>query len=69
MSAVETYAVDEQLDQARRAWAEKQSAENELSRLRRYKAMTEGMKRDQARHLDRLNRANATLSRVLGAAA
>ncbi|HEY5805040.1 MAG TPA: hypothetical protein VIT90_15240 [Lysobacter sp.] len=69
MSAAEAFAIDELLTQARKAWAAKLSAEGDLARLRRYKAMTEGMKRDQARHLERLNQANATLARVLGAAA
>lgn len=62
-------AAAEQLQAARKAWADKARAESELSRLRRFRGMTPGMKADQARHQSVLFQAEATLRRVLGGAA
>lgn len=57
------------LAQAREAYRVKRNAECELSRLRKYKRATDGMKADRTRHERRRAEAEATLTRILGAAA
>ena len=57
------------LAQAREAYRIKRKAEGELSRLRKYKRDTDGMKADRARHERHCAEADAVLTRILGAAA
>ena len=58
---------EQQLAEARKAWANRRDAEFQLSRLRRYGGrLTPGMKDDQQRHCRSLSEADATLARVLG---
>lgn len=54
------------LAEAQQAWAERNRAQTELSRLRRYRGTTDGMKIDRAKWQTRLSLAEATLQRVLG---
>lgn len=59
---------EQQLAEARKAWAERRNAEVQLSRLRRYGRLSPGMKDDMQRHSMAAVRADATLQRVLGGA-
>lgn len=61
-------SAEQQLADARKAWADKLNAEAQLSRLRHYARMTPGMKDDHRRYSDTLHKASTTLARVLGGA-
>ena len=54
------------LARARKAWAEKLTAESQLSRLAGFRSLSPGMKDDRNRWLRRLSEADATLRSVLG---
>ena len=58
----------ELLAQARKAWADKMSAQSHMNRLTRYTRMTHAMSDDYSKANKTLAEADATLQRILGAA-
>lgn len=56
-----------QLEEARKAWKDKNRADREMSRLRSYARMTPSMKDDFASYSSLMTRALETLNRILGA--
>jgi len=63
---VENSEAAELLAQARKAWADKMSAQSLMNRLTRYTRMTRAMSDDYSRATKRLAEADATLQRILG---
>lgn len=56
----------ELLAKARKAWADKNSAQSQMNRLARYKRMTSAMGDDYSKASKMLMEAEATLQRILG---
>ena len=69
MELEEAIKAMENLDDARKAWRDKATAESQLARLRGYRGRpTPGMKDDMNRWSRLLSESDATLRRVLGGA-
>ena len=66
MSASREEQLQARLDEAHKAWIDKQAADANLRRLAGYKHLNREMRKDQARFFQESLEASATLSRVLG---